>query len=285
MKRWIAMLFALVFTAALVPEEAEARRLGGSKPVGVQRQVTPQQPATAPAAQKQTAQQQPAASAARPRSPWLGALVGLAAGLGLAALFGEELGAVVMALLMAVAGIALIGLLLRAFGRGQPSQAAPQRLQYAGLGSETVAAPPPSQVAAGETLPDFRGQFAAKIPAGFNVDAFVREAKKRFIGLQAANDRGDLAAIRDFVTDEMYAHLEREVRERGAVQHTDVVELNAELLEVVSEGDTHWASIRFSGLIREDASAGPQQFEEIWNLQKTAGGDAGWLLAGIQQVG
>jgi predicted lipid-binding transport protein (Tim44 family) len=63
-----------------------------------------------------------------------------------------------------------------------------------------------------------------------------------------------------------------------------VVSLDARLLELVTESGMHWASIRFSGLIREEAGAAPQAFEEIWNLQKPEGGDAGWMLAGIQQI-
>jgi predicted lipid-binding transport protein (Tim44 family) len=134
-------------------------------------------------------------------------------------------------------------------------------------------------------LPDFRSQFAPRIPADFNADAFLREAKKSFLALQEANDRGDLESIRDLVTDEMFEHLKRDVVERGASrQATDVVSLDARLLELVTECGVHWASIRFSGLIREEAGAAPQAFEEIWNLQKPERGDAGWMLAGIQQL-
>lgn len=286
MKRWFSFLMVMFSAFAFLPDDAEARRLGGGRAIGAQRQAVPDKPA-APAAQQQTTQAAPAqaanAPAKRPMSPWLGALAGLAAGIGLAALFGEQLGAILMALLIGVAAVAVIGVLARAFVKPR-TPVGSQRLQYAGLGSETVAAPPPSQVTKGETFPDFRSQFSPKIPDGFNVDAFLREAKKSFLALQEANDKGDLEAIRDLVTDEMYEHLARDVRERRAAQETDVVTLNAELLEVVTEGAAHWASIRFSGLIREASSGAPQHFEETWNLQKSAGGKTGWMLAGIQQV-
>jgi predicted lipid-binding transport protein (Tim44 family) len=214
----------------------------------------------------------------------MGALAGLAAGLGLAYLFGEQLGAIVMALLLGIGAVALVGLLARAFLKPRAGgAAAPGGMQYATLGNETVAAPPPSQ--SGVALPDFRSQFAPRIPAGFNADAFLREAKKSFLALQEANDRGDVESIRELVTDEMFEHLKRDVVERGAVrQATDVVSLDARLLELVTESGVHWASIRFSGLIREEAGAAPQAFEEIWNLQKPERGDAGWMLAGIQQI-
>ena len=68
-----------------------------------------------------------------------------------------------------------------------------------------------------------------------------------------------------------------------AAQPTDVVNLDASLVEVTTEGDSHWASVRFQGTIREDGRE-PAQFDEVWNLQKPVSGNAGWLLAGIQQV-
>jgi predicted lipid-binding transport protein (Tim44 family) len=285
MKKWLLALFATVFIAGLAPFDAEARRLGGGKPIGTQRQALPDKPATAPAAAPGQQAAPTAAAAPKPgMSRWLGPLAGLAAGLGLAYLLGDQLGSVVTALLFGVLAIAVVMVLMRLF-RKPGQQTAPQGLQYAGIGNETVAAPPPSQVTGGPAEPSFRAQFARRIPEGFNADAFVREAKKSFIALQAANDRGDAGAIRDFVTDEMFQHLKGDIDARAAAgQQTDVVTLNGELLEVVTEGGTHWASVRFSGMLREDTGAAPQPFEEIWNLQKSAQGDSGWLLAGIQQV-
>jgi len=283
MKRFIFSLFALVLTAGFVIDDAEARRLGGGRSTGIQRQAAPDKPVTPPAAQQAAPATNPAAAGARkPMSPWFGALAGLAAGLGLAYLFGEQLGTIIMIMLLALGAVAVVGLLARAFLKPR-AQAAPGGMRYATLGNETVVAPPPSQ--SGVALPDFRSQFTARIPDGFNVDAFLREAKKSFLALQAANDSGDVDGIRDLVTDEMFEHLKRDVAERGtARQLTDVVTLDARLLELVTESGMHSASIRFSGMIREETGGAPQAFEEIWNLQKPERGDAGWMLAGIQQV-
>jgi predicted lipid-binding transport protein (Tim44 family) len=289
MRKWLFALFAIVFFAGLAPFDAEARRLGGGKPIGTQRQAVPDKPATAPAAAPaQPAAPAAAAGAAAAPKPgmgrWLAPLAGLAAGLGLAYLLGDQLGAFVTALLVGILLVAGVMLLMRLFGKPR-QQAAPRGMQYAGIGNETVAAPPPSQATGAAAEPSFRAQFARRIPEGFNVDGFVREAKKSFIALQSANDRGDAAAIRDFVTDEMFQHLKGDIDSRAAArQQTDVVTLNAELLEVVTEGDMHWASVRFSGMLREEAGGAPQAFEEVWNLQKSAQGDSGWLLAGIQQL-
>ena len=63
-----------------------------------------------------------------------------------------------------------------------------------------------------------------------------------------------------------------------------MVTINASLLEVVTEAGLHWASVHFSGSIREDPRDAAHPFEEIWHLQKPADGSSGWLLAGIQQL-
>ncbi len=286
MKRLLIALAAVFMTTTFVVADAEARRLGGGKPAGVQRQGLPDKPATPPAAQ-QAAPAAPAAAAGaarKPMSPWMGALAGLAAGLGLAWLLGDQLGSIMMGLLLALAAVVVVALIARAFMKPR-AQAAPGGLQYAGLGNETVAAPPPSQAGGGVAVPSFQSQFTPKVPANFDADGFLREAKKSFLALQGANDRGNLSGIRELVTDGMYEQLKADVDERrGARQHTDVVSLDANLLELVNESGMYWASIRFSGLIREEAGQAPQAFEEIWNLQKPEAGGAGWMLAGIQQV-
>ncbi len=287
MLKWICSVFAFAIVAALTPFDAEARRIGGGKPIGTQRQALPDKPAAAPTQQAAPAAAPAAAgAAAKPgMGRWLAPLAGLAAGLGLAYLLGDQLGSFVMALLLGVLLIAAVTYVMRRFGKPPAQAAGPQGMRYATIGNETVAAPPPSQATGGPAEPSFRAQFARRIPEGFDVDAFVREAKKSFIALQAANDRGDAESIRDFVTDEMFQHLKGDIDARGgASQQTDVVTLNGELLEVVTEGDMHWASVRFSGSLREDAGGAPQAFAEVWNLQKSARGDSGWLLAGIQQV-
>jgi predicted lipid-binding transport protein (Tim44 family) len=160
---------------------------------------------------------------------------------------------------------------------------APQRMQYAGMGSETVVAPPPSQ-AAGFEAPPARAA-AASIPEGFDVAGFLKGAKLNYMRLQIANDQGNLEELREFTSDELFEELKRDVQARGgARQQTDVLALNADLLEVVTEGDKHWASIRFSGTLRESPGESPQGFEEVWNLAKPVSGAGGWQLAGIQQM-
>jgi predicted lipid-binding transport protein (Tim44 family) len=122
---------------------------------------------------------------------------------------------------------------------------------------------------------------APRIPAGFDSAGFLRAAKMNFIKLQMANDAGRIDEIREFTTPELFDELRTDIQ---AGSHTDVVSLNADLLELANEKNKYWASVRFSGLMRETPGTEPVGFEEVWNLVKPADGSSGWLLAGIQQM-
>jgi len=275
-KLWLAIAAVIVGVAIALPD-AQAARLGGGRTIGMQRNVTAP-PQAMPAKPAQPAA--PATAPATTGSKWMPILGGLALGGLLGAMFAGSpiLSSILSAMLVALlvfAALALIRML-----RAPRAEARP--LQYAGLGSETVAAPPPSQ-AAGFDARAAAGAPRAGIPAGFDVAGFLRAAKSNYIKLQVANDIGNLDELREFATPEMYAVLSEDLRSRGA-QQTDVVTLNADLLEVATEGDRHWASVRFSGLVSEAPGAAPAGFEEVWNLSKPVDGSSGWQLAGIQQM-
>lgn len=276
MSRMWAVIAAVLLGVALAMPEAEAKRLGGGRTIGAQRNLTAPAPAAAPAKPAQpTAAAAPAAGA----SKWGPLLGGLALGGVLGALFAGSpvLGTLLSALLIGMLAYAAFALVraLRA-----PRAAPAPAFQYAGLGSETVAAPPPSQ-AAGLDLRAAATAPRANVPAGFDAAAFLRAAKENFIRLQMANDSGRLDELREVTTPGMYEALRADT---GAGQQTDVVTLHADLLEVTTEAGRHWASVRFSGLMRETPGAEPTGFEEIWNLTKPVDGSSGWLLAGIQQM-
>jgi predicted lipid-binding transport protein (Tim44 family) len=281
MRNALIALFAAFVGLGLAVSDAEAKRLGGGKSFGMQRSApaqAPAKPATPPAAAPAQPAAQPAAAGG---SRWLGPVAGLAAGLGLAALFshlglGEELASFFMILLLVMATVFLFRLLARR------RMAESQSLQYAGAGN----APAPLRfdarpAAAGAAAP----AAGARIPAGFDVDGFLRQARLNFVRLQAAHDSGNVEDIRNFTTPEVFAEIRLQMDERGgAAQQTDIVTLNAELLEVAEEGPQYVASVRFSGAIRETADAAPEAFDEIWHLTKPVDGSRGWVIAGIQQT-
>jgi predicted lipid-binding transport protein (Tim44 family) len=127
------------------------------------------------------------------------------------------------------------------------------------------------------------------IPAGFDVDGFLTAAKRNFVTLQDAWDRNDIQTLRSMMTDGMVGEIQAQLAEReahngGKPNKTDVVMLDAKLLGIEEAPDVYLASVEFSGMIREDASAGPSPFREVWNMAKPTDGRGGWLVAGVQAL-
>ena len=126
---------------------------------------------------------------------------------------------------------------------------------------------------------------AGGLPADFDAAAFERSAKVNFIRLQAANDAGNLDDIRQFTTPEMFAELKMALAERGAAtQKTDVLSVEAKVIDVEEDADRYMVSVRFAGVIRDDSGAPDESFNEIWHLSKSRQANSGWLLSGIQQL-
>lgn len=289
MKSFALMAAALVLGFTLTTGDAEAaRRLGGGTSSGMQRQaVTPNKATNAAPTQQQAAAPAPsAAPQAQPKRSWMGPLAGLAAGIGLAALashfgFGEGLANIMMIGLLIMGAVMLFGFLMR-----KKATAAQGGIQYAPAGANYGANAPrePDFIPAGGSAAPVAGN-SGNIPADFDVDGFVRNAKVNFIRLQAANDAGNLDDIREFTSPEMFAEIKLGMGERGGEkQETDVVQLNAEVLDVAEEANRYIVSVRFHGLIREDKAAPAETFDEIWHMTKPRNGSTGWVLAGIQQV-
>ncbi|MFA7268500.1 MAG: Tim44-like domain-containing protein [Sterolibacterium sp.] len=305
MKRYLTVFLALVLTLGFTfsSPDAEARRLGGGASSGMSRSSNIMQRSPAPAKPAAPSQATPKPATPTPvpapapsgMSRWLGPLAGLAAGIGIASLFshfgmgglGEGMSSLLMMLLIGGA----VFFVIRMFMRRNMAQTEP--MQYAGTGNssrfEPMAAPATLGANAGiggNAVPQTPAtESASNIPAGFDVEGFVRQAKLNFVRLQAANDAGNMEDIRAFTTPEMFAEVQLEYQERGkAAQQTDVVELNAGLLDLSTEANRQIASVRFFGLIRETPNTAPEAFDEVWHLTRPADASSGWVIAGIQQV-
>lgn len=285
MKRILITAFAAVLSFGFMTAEAEAKRLGGGMSSGMKRDSTVMKRDPAPT--QSTAPKQNSATPTQPGAPtpapasgmsrWMGPIAGLAAGLGIAALFshfgmGEGMANFFMLMLIVMAVIFVLRLLFR---KREPQTA----YQYAGAGN----APQYQQYHAPENVGGAAAN-AAIAPADFDAEGFVRQAKVNFVRMQAANDAGNMDDIRNFTSPEMFAEIQMQYQERGrSNQQTDVVQLDAGLLDVSEQGAYQVASVRFRGLIRESADANPESFEEVWHLTRPLDASSGWVVAGIQQ--
>jgi predicted lipid-binding transport protein (Tim44 family) len=294
MKKILTLFTLAIFSFGLAAFDAEAKRFGGGQSIGKQREsISPQ---SAPK-QAQTPSAAPAPAAAA-GNKWMGPLAGLAAGGLLAALFmgGAFEGIKMMDVLMLAALMAAIFFVVRMLRKPRQEEHSARPMQYSGMGAGNAPASGPavaptgtsgsSSATAQQTTPVAPvASSVPNIPADFKVEPFLRNAKTSFIRLQAANDARDLSDIREYTTPEMFAEISMQISERGnEPQKTEVLNINADLLEVVTEKDTAIASVRFNGQLRESPTALPEAFDEIWHVQKNLKDpEAVWLLAGIQQ--
>ncbi|MDP3252395.1 MAG: TIM44-like domain-containing protein [Hydrogenophaga sp.] len=261
------------------------------------------------------------AAAAAPKRPWGAMLGGLAAGLGLAWLasslgLGEAFGQILLFALLAMVVMAVIGMVMRRrasasqglayqaagqTGNSQYDPATPRSYLPQNVGNDASARP---WERSGPVALDNRsvhsgggsligsalgGSQSWGVPAGFDVEGFLSASKKNFVNLQDAWDRSDIPSLRAMMTDGMLEQIRSQLAEReqasvGAQNKTEVVMLDAQLLGIEEMDDEYMASVEFSGLIREEASAGPNPFREVWNITRPKSGTGGWLVAGVQAL-
>lgn len=298
MKRILVSLLVVVATTSLFAvAPAEAKRLGGGSSLGMKRTAPPApapaapaapQTAPAPAAGATPAAPVPAAPASGGFSKWLGPLAGLGIGAGLMAMFGGGAMGGAIGSMFAMLALAAVAFFLFQMFRRKPQASRSPAMQYAG--AAPVDTPRTTTVNPVAEFPVTAGPIdkvleSARYPQGFDAEEFVRQAKISFIRLQAANDAKDLRDIRDFTTPELYAELAMQIQERdAATQRTEVVALDAELLEAVTEQERIIASVRYSGMIREEAAGNATPFTETWHVVKDLRHVAPtWHVAGIQQ--
>jgi predicted lipid-binding transport protein (Tim44 family) len=289
-----------------------------------QREATPAAPAApAQGMNNAAAKPAPAAPAApAPKRPWGAMLGGLAAGLGLAWLasslgLGAGFGQFIMFALLALVVMMAFSWFMRsrkpaaspaspfAFqGAGNPNavqvpvvDAKPYRAENVGNDASarpwersSMAFEAPPQPTGGSMIGSaLLGSQTWGVPSGFDSEGFLKSAKSNFITLQAAWDRSDIPALRAMMTDDMLKEIQTQLAERethtgAGANLTDVVMIDARLLGIEELPDEYMASVEFSGMIREEPSAGPSPFREVWNMTKSKSGASGWLVAGVQAL-
>ena len=244
-------------------------------------------------------------------------LAWLAHSLGLGAAFGQ----VLLLALVVLIGLALYAMVMRArkpaapsggafafqgVGGSAPAAVTPRQYSPDNVGNDASARPwersgmaldPGKSTGDAAVLPGagtligtaLAGRQSWGIPAGFDADGFLAAAKRNFVTLQDAWDRADIAVLRAMMTDDMVSEIKTQLSERaahtgGQANRTDVVMLQAQLLGIEDLGEGYLASVEFSGMIREEPSAGPSPFREVWNMSKPKNGSIGWLVAGVQAL-
>ena len=320
MKIWTVLLATALALASINAEAA--RRLGGGKSVGQQSSnVTQREAAPSQGMSNAAPKPAPAAPPVAAKRPWGAMLGGLAAGLGLAWLahslgLGAGMGQFLMFALLAMVVVMGIGWFMRRRAASVGAQAGPFAFQGVGnsggvpvseskpyrpenVGNDASARPwERSSMAFEAANPAGSASVIGSalvgsqnwgVPAGFDSEGFLAAAKSNFVTLQVAWDKSDVPALRAMMTDTMLVEIqaqlaERELQHGSSPNRTDVVMLEARLLGIEETAGDYVASVEFSGMIREEPSAGPSPFREVWNMTKPVSGSRGWLVAGVQAL-
>lgn len=313
LKTLVTAFFLTVASCSLImPDYAEAARMGGGRSFGSKPAM--RSPAAPPAAMQRQAQpnaaqrQNAAQAAAQPSRGFLGGMGGMLGGL----LAGTLIGSLLSGAGFSGGGlldILLIGVLifigLKLFARRRATASAPAQAAAAGANGGMMQPPMPqpehlnhyadtSADNASGSVRDAWGALsdggtpqpqAPNMPAGFDADEFLRGAKAAYTRLQAAWDRRDLNDIAQFATPAVQEALREQLAQESGSSQTEIMLVNAQLLEVSQEGDKELAQVYFDVLLREDpAQPTPTNAREIWHFVRDPQTGGMWKLDGIQQI-
>lgn len=300
---FIALIVSLTFALA---GTAEAARFGGGKSFGskpsysmpYKRSAEGSAANPAPQHTAPTTAPNPAQTAGK-RSGLMGMLGGLAIGglLG-SLLFGGAFHGINPLDILLFGAVAFLAFKLLAGRRSQPRPVAGyQRQADAGDGPAGFDTDILSHKGA-PVAPVYRAEgVKPAIPADFAVEGFLEGAKSAYRHLQSAWDQGDLAEIRGLATDRVFAEIQDQYRARQGENRTELLKLEAELLEVRDRDNDREASVLFDVLMRESRPAGeslrlpesdderPKQVREVWHfIRSKTSRQPTWFLDGIQQL-
>lgn len=278
MQRFLSLTMALCLSVGLsltMSLDAQAaKRLGGAKSFG-----SAPSHQTSPMKQSQPAAGN-AASAAKPAvatsgaSRWLGPLAGIAAGGLLASMFmGDGFQGLQLFDILIFGLIAFV--LFRLFAaRRQPAMAGGAPMQRETAASGNVFG------SGGSAIPRIQA------PAWFDAAKFIEQGRQHFLALQQHWDANEMDKISEFFTPQMTQFLQQERLNLGeGFQSTYIDDLQVQLDGLDDTPTVTVATLTFIGLAKTSRFDQGEVFSESWRLERAAGENQPWLVAGIRQNG
>jgi predicted lipid-binding transport protein (Tim44 family) len=304
MNKLPSLFFTLLITFALsisaIPD-AEAKRFGSIKSFGSKSSYNKSfsrksAPKTA-SQQKAYNQNQSARQAMSKRGGLMGMLGGLALGGLLGALFfGGAFENINFMDLLIFGGIAyLLFKLFAAKKSRQQPQAAYNRSNHSTQQSSSPldvennylrnSQQADADFDSGSHSEHFNSESTSNYPKDFDEKEFLEGAKGAYRMLQSAWDNKELAEIRGLSTDKVFAEIQYQMQEMEGENQTDVLKVEAQLLEIREAGSRLEATVLFDTLLREEKDARPQQVREVWTfIKQKSSQQPKWYLDGLQQL-
>lgn len=299
---WKILLIPLLVMAFILPsvlvQDADAARFGGGRSFGSRPSMS--QPAMQPQTMRPMTNQATAQNVKKPGL--LGGMGGMLGGLLAGTLLGSLLfgggfhGGGFLDILL----LGLLAFLAFKFFAARRAKTAPAGAGGASPSMERSQDTPFQATSAYQASPDagaasgtgwdaFRSTPqtvppAPAVPAGFDVEEFLRGAKLAFTRLQESWDRRDLNDIAQFVGPAVLAEVKSQFSQDPNPGRTEILLVNAQLSGVREEGDEQIASVYFDALLREAPAVENTQVREVWHFIRPLHGNQSWKLDGIQQV-
>lgn len=260
MRAFFSIFLTTLLLVSLVVNDASAKRFGGGRSFGVYR--TNKSFSSTPSTQNRFMKN------TKNTQRFGGLLGGLLIGGLLASLFMNN--GIASGLLSWFIVGALLLAIMNFFKRRQAFQteARPYAFEQTSSNNNTFAASSKS--------------LAPSLPSGFDSNEFLRQCKASFIRLQAAYDEKNMDDLRAFTTPQVFAEISLQLQEREELSNvTDIIKLDAEYLGTHEDNGQVSASVKFSGVSKEDADL-PIDFCEIWHFTVVSGSGE-YLVSGVQQ--
>ncbi|WP_243545964.1 Tim44 domain-containing protein [Pseudodesulfovibrio tunisiensis] len=127
---------------------------------------------------------------------------------------------------------------------------------------------------------------AAHGQGDFDSSEFLEGAKIFFSRFQEAGDNRDLDSIRDFISDEVYAQAVADLETGGVAARTEIMLLDARLVDVRTENGTTSVTVQFDADLRKGISGGQREHvRTVWEFSRdeTAPGSL-WTLDKINRM-
>lgn len=92
--------------------------------------------------------------------------------------------------------------------------------------------------------------------------------------------------LRQFTSEEVFAELQSQAEADPGPGKTEILFLEASLLEVKTVGNQTIATVLFDSMLREDSASAPaEQVREAWHFSRyESDGGSHWVVEGIQQL-
>jgi predicted lipid-binding transport protein (Tim44 family) len=274
-----AIILSLGLVLLTMPDLVEARRLGGGGSFGSRPSYSKSYQKPAAPTSSQSKQAAPGASPMGGRGGMFGGLLGgmLMGGL-LGSLFfgGGFSGISFIDILLIGGGLFLLMRFLRSRQPATQTAGGPGRVHDMNRGAWDNLRTTQQNTA--PTGPNY--------PAGFDADDFLQGAKAAYTRLQAAWDARDMDDLRQFTSTDVFAEIEAQAAADPTPGKTEILLLEATLLEVKTLGNQTIATVLFDTMLREDSASAPaEQVREAWHFSRyETGGAKHWVVEGIQQL-